>query len=982
MSPKRRLKRDVERERDRDRGKSKVNPNKRQRVEGKKGVISKDESESSGSEADFVYKARSKRSYYEEFSDEESYSEGNGSDNSVEREDSPLLKRKHKQKEARIPTGKFVLGSQMVSVSSRDVQLIFGVGGGDVRIPLRSGDYEIVPWVKRCFKKQIDKTKGNLVLYKRMIYSSLCSAVEREDATSIMDVARLTHIYLLACVLAPNKNATVSPHIAAYMENLTNVCNYDWCTYIVDLLLSQVKKSNTRSGGCIMLLPFWFCEHSTLIRPVTEVAFPRFLKWDLNELERKLKSVKISDMNNQLVRTLKLKSTLREQEQLQKLMMFWDKTNEHCNTSSDDVLHSTMGISSEETDSMYPTADSPQKFDESDEDLNATINIATREDMGLGKVSRQCKLLMSENDPSTSKHGSNSRHIRRDFSMHSDDNRGLECSENIRPGCKISGKDDTDISNQIDAPHSVGDDRCVEEAQTEHMGNLPNVDTAVGFAVEYGMHAENLKLIQLKLDDSTKVVSELQKQIESLKSDFEKKEKAIEDKMKAEFEGETKKKVDEAVLSEKALYEKEVQVKDSLISTLRKEVLEVMTASLHAEGKYAKLLRDKDDLIRILRNEIARLTDRVKALSIPTLTQICSDPINISHIDAVEKLYISNMEKEQLRKEKANLLDTIETNNIIDEYCVLTVGEKTDVKNKGKKPFPEPNSMAMRVKARSRREERKAIEVTPQLNTREIIEVHEDEDRRNEKKKREPKKNLQFNGKLEAVRKTKDKIKDVVAGYFENNSPGYVVWDGLCVFSYVTVRDIISIIHHERISEADLIHTRKPLQILNSLVDDKLETIGQFDVLIFPLLVKTFEGATRKMGDHWTILILDLGSCEWSFYNSMRPRRGESNDNHLVGAKIVVEHVETKLRKIFKEKYGCHRLLTTGPKKPESVACLQQHPDSVDCGVIVCEHIENTLLRNPKKTGVYTKSRAGEYRAKMVEWFVDPANMKHPSLTY
>ncbi|KAL8536079.1 hypothetical protein ACS0TY_011639 [Phlomoides rotata] len=266
--------------------------------------------------------------------------------------------------------------------------------------------------------------------------------------------------------------------------------------------------------------------------------------------------------------------------------------------------------------------------------------------------------------------------------------------------------------------------------------------------------------------------------------------------------------------------------------------------------------------------------------------------------------------------------------------------------------------------------------MTPQLNTREIIELHEDEDQRNEKKEREIRKKLQFDEKFDAVRRTKDKIKNVVAGYFEKHGPGYVVWDGLCVFSYVTVRDVISIIHHDRISKAvieswsdvliamydearyirstivftskcwDMIHTKKPLQILHSLVDDKWETVGQFDVLIFPLLVKDFKGATRKMRDRWTISILDLGSCEWSFYNSMRPKRGESTDSHLVGAKIVVEHVETKLRKIFKEKYGSHSLLSNAPKKPESVPCLQQHPYSIDCGVIVCEYITSQSQKN------------------------------------
>ncbi|KAL8509806.1 hypothetical protein ACS0TY_016869 [Phlomoides rotata] len=598
--------------------------------------------------------------------------------------------------------------------------------------------------------------------------------------------------------------------------------------------------------------------------------------------------------------------------------------------------------------------------------------------------------------------------------MHGDMNRCLESSGHVGPGCNYAGKDSTDMTNLVDAPHSVGDDRCVEDTENENTINLPNVDTAVDFAVGYGMHVEHMKSIQMKLDDSTTLVSELQNLINCLKSEGVNKENEIKDKMKAEFESDLQKRVDEAVLSVKASHDKELQEKDSLISVLRKEIVEVTGNSLNAEAKHAKVLRDKDDLVRILRNEIARLNDRVKELSIPSLTQICEDPKNLSHIDTVELLHKSEMEKKQLEKENANLLDTIKTNNLIDEYCAVAVGDKKEVavgeekqgKNKGKMRHPEPSSMAIRVKERSRREERKTIEMTPQLNTREIIEVHEDVDQRNEKKVRETRKKLQFDGKFDAVRRTKDKIKDAIIVYFEQHSSGYVVWDGLCVFSYVTVRDIISILHHDRISEAvidswsdaliamydearyirstviftskcwDLIYTKGPPQILQNLVDDKLETVGQFDVLIFPLLVKDFKGATRKMGDHWTILILNLGSCQWSFYNSIKTRRGESTDGHLVGANVVVEYVEKKLRKVFKGKYGCHSLLNKGTTKPESVTCVQQLPDSVDCGVIVCEHIENTLLRNPKKIGIYSKSKSGEYRSKMVSWFVDPASVR------
>ncbi|KAL8544312.1 hypothetical protein ACS0TY_004738 [Phlomoides rotata] len=165
----------------------------------------------------------------------------------------------------------------------------------------------------------------------------------------------------------------------------------------------------------------------------------------------------------------------------------------------------------------------------------------------------------------------------------------------------------------------------------------------------------------------------------------------------------------------------------------------------------------------------------------------------------------------------------------------------------------------------------------------------------------------------------------------------------------------------------EIIHKKAPAHILHSLIDDKLEVVGRHDIL-------EFKGSTRKTGDHWTILIFDLGRCQWCFYNSMRPRRGDS-DQHLIGSFVVVKYIETKLRKLFKNKYCDHQLLKGETKKPESEACLQQNPDSLDCGVVVCHHIENVILRQAKKTGTFSKKAAGDYRAKMVTWFVDPAHV-------
>ncbi|KAL8484150.1 hypothetical protein ACS0TY_026738 [Phlomoides rotata] len=150
---------------------------------------------------------------------------------------------------------KFVVGRESISLTSRDVQLIFGVGSGLKYIPLRESKYEVVPWVRRCIRKDIERANGNFVLYKTIIYQRLQKVFERQDEISCVDAGRLTHSYLLVVQLAPNQNASIAPHLAGYLENLGTVCNYDWCTYIVDMLVHQIKETKTlKVGGCIILL--------------------------------------------------------------------------------------------------------------------------------------------------------------------------------------------------------------------------------------------------------------------------------------------------------------------------------------------------------------------------------------------------------------------------------------------------------------------------------------------------------------------------------------------------------------------------------------------------------------------------------------------------------------------------------------------------------------------------------------------------------
>ncbi|KAL8458088.1 hypothetical protein ACS0TY_035820 [Phlomoides rotata] len=188
------------------------------------------------------------------------------------------------------------------------------------------------------------------------------------DGTSIVDAAHLTYLYSMAAVLSPNRNASIFPHLAVYLEKLDDACRYDWCGYVVNMLLNQLKSTkNTKAGGCTILLPFWLCEHTNLVRPVHKVGFPRFLKWDLNDLEKQHKLLKLTDLEAKFVGPLKLKTSTREQKQFEKLLHYWKEHNIITETQSTDDNQDTQDMPSLENEKIHSLSDPTQTSSDSGE---------------------------------------------------------------------------------------------------------------------------------------------------------------------------------------------------------------------------------------------------------------------------------------------------------------------------------------------------------------------------------------------------------------------------------------------------------------------------------------------------------------------------------------------------------------------------------------------------------------------------------------
>ncbi|KAL8529507.1 hypothetical protein ACS0TY_006804 [Phlomoides rotata] len=203
--------------------------------------------------------------------------------------------------------------------NERKKKLIFGVCGGSKTIPLKLAEYEVPLWIRRILCREIELSNGHFVLYKTVIYDKLNASSKSKFA----------------------------PHLTGFLENFDDICSYNWCKYIVGMLRSQVMTSKSlKAGGCAMLIPFWLCEHTHLVKPVNSVGFPRFMKWDLNELRKKLSRVNVADLDHKYVNPMKLNAMKLEMEIIEALFRFWgeDHIEQPCTPLGNNQMPIPTGI--------------------------------------------------------------------------------------------------------------------------------------------------------------------------------------------------------------------------------------------------------------------------------------------------------------------------------------------------------------------------------------------------------------------------------------------------------------------------------------------------------------------------------------------------------------------------------------------------------------------------------------------------------------
>ncbi|KAL6508743.1 hypothetical protein OROHE_021302 [Orobanche hederae] len=115
----------------------------------------------------------------------------------------------------------FILGGKELQLTGRDVALIFGIVCGTKKIPFKNPNARNAKWVKRNFGKDTESS-----LNKTLIFNRMASILDRTDETSVEDVARLMHCYLMVSVLTPGHSSSVSWYLTDYLDGVDILLQY------------------------------------------------------------------------------------------------------------------------------------------------------------------------------------------------------------------------------------------------------------------------------------------------------------------------------------------------------------------------------------------------------------------------------------------------------------------------------------------------------------------------------------------------------------------------------------------------------------------------------------------------------------------------------------------------------------------------------------------------------------------------------------
>lgn len=168
---------------------------------------------------------------------------------------------------------KFSIRNTEVQITDMDMRLIFGIRDGpNVIEDPPKGKAAVVgesDFITRTLRKGISIQRKNELTTRRIsdgIEDALRRSVtkEAEKAEQAEDLARLMTLYLLDTLFLTRRSGSLSWHYVTYVEDVEQMCSYNWSSHICETLLKSMKDNADDHGkmsGCLMALPVSLYSH-------------------------------------------------------------------------------------------------------------------------------------------------------------------------------------------------------------------------------------------------------------------------------------------------------------------------------------------------------------------------------------------------------------------------------------------------------------------------------------------------------------------------------------------------------------------------------------------------------------------------------------------------------------------------------------------------------------------------------------------------
>ncbi|XP_058185765.1 uncharacterized protein LOC131302990 [Rhododendron vialii] len=192
--------------------------------------------------------------------------------------------------------GGFKLGGKTLRITRDDIFSIFGITGGSEKVSFKYGSREGVEMVRRGY-----------IEAKRLSSSSLKELVKqyavRNNKARRLDFVRLLCAYLLHSLFFPVRT-TVKWVYLEHVEDLARLRNYDWCGAVLDELMTSIRQHHDdprRVSRCVVVLLYWLCEHTNLVKPLNPEESLGIIKWRTMDLVNVCREIALNDLESDQV---------------------------------------------------------------------------------------------------------------------------------------------------------------------------------------------------------------------------------------------------------------------------------------------------------------------------------------------------------------------------------------------------------------------------------------------------------------------------------------------------------------------------------------------------------------------------------------------------------------------------------------------------------------------------------------------------------